>query len=183
MAAIALAAARGRPRARRVETRVTMANDPAITTIFDGGRPTVRHLRKGKLVIASGPDAGKEFELTKPRVSGGRSIINDIPLTDKAVSGTHFEIVSEDDGYRLRDLNCTNGTFVGELRIKEVYLRPASPSGSATPSCASSRTQDVVEIALSPEGPLRPRDRLAACKMREIFATLEKVAPVGPDRA
>jgi transcriptional regulator with GAF, ATPase, and Fis domain len=153
-----------------------MANDPAITTIFDGGRPTVRHLRKAKLVIATGPDAGKEFELTKQRIGGGRSIINDIPLTDKAVSGTHFEIVSEDDGYRLVDLNSTNGTFVGELRIKEVYLKPNIAFRVGHTELRFQPTQDVVEIALS------AKDRFdcvigSSVKMREIFATLEKVAP------
>jgi transcriptional regulator with GAF, ATPase, and Fis domain len=153
-----------------------MANDPAITTIFDGGRPTVRHLRKTKVVVVSGPEAGREFELTKARVGGGRSIINDIPLSDKAVSGTHFEIVGEDDGYRLIDLNSTNGTFIGEVRIKEVYLRPGISFRAGHTELRFQPLQEVVEIALS------PKDRFdsvigASVKMREIFATLEKVAP------
>jgi transcriptional regulator with GAF, ATPase, and Fis domain len=152
-----------------------MANDPAITTIFDGGRPTVRQLRKAKLLVASGPDQGKSFELTKPRIGGGRSIINDVPLSDKAVSGTHFEIVSEDDGYRLVDLNSTNGTFVGDLRIKEVYLKPNLAFRVGHTELHFQPTQDVVEIALS------PKDRFdsvigSSVKMREIFATLEKVS-------
>ncbi len=153
-----------------------MANDPAITTIFDGGRPTVRHLRKSKVVIASGDDSGKEFELTKPRIGGGRSIINDIPIADKAVSGTHFEIIGEDDGYRLIDLNSTNGTFVGELRIKEVFLRPGLTFRVGHTELRFQPLQDVVEIALS------QKDNFgevigSSVKMREIFATLEKVAP------
>src|ERR1044071_3758918 len=98
--------------------------DPAITTVFDGGRATVRRLRKAKLVVASGPDAGRELEINKPRVSGGRSIINDLVLQDKAVSGTHFEILVRDDGYRLRDLDSRNGTHYGEVKLKEVFLRP-----------------------------------------------------------
>jgi transcriptional regulator with GAF, ATPase, and Fis domain len=153
-----------------------MGNDPAITTIFDGGRPTVRHLRKSKVVVISGPEAGKEYELTKARVSGGRSIINEIPLTDKAVSGTHFEIVGEDDGYRLVDLNSTNGTFVGDLRVKEVYLRPNITFRAGHTELRFQPLKDVVEIALS------QRDRFdevlgSSIKMREIFATLEKVSP------
>ncbi len=104
----------------------SMPIDPAITTIFDGGRATARQLRKSKLVITSGPDAGKEYELNKPRVTGGRSIINEIALSDKAVSGSHFEIISEDEGYRLKDLNSTNGTYVRDLRVMEVFLRPGT---------------------------------------------------------
>src|SRR5512143_1967216 len=95
--------------------------DPAITTIFDGERATVRRLRKSKLVVISGPDQGRELEVGKPRVSGGRSIINDLVLQDKAVSGTHFEVAVKDDGYRLRDLDSRNGTFVGDLRVSEVF--------------------------------------------------------------
>jgi transcriptional regulator with GAF, ATPase, and Fis domain len=153
-----------------------MGSDPAVTTIFDGGRPTVRHLRKSKVVVVSGPDAGKEYELTKQRVGGGRSIINDIPISDKAVSGTHFEIVGEDDGYRLLDLNSTNGTFVGDLRIKEIFLRPGTLFRVGHTELRFQPLQDVVEIALS------QRDRFdsvigSSVKMREIFATLEKVAP------
>jgi transcriptional regulator with GAF, ATPase, and Fis domain len=153
-----------------------MADDPAITTIFDGGRATVRHLRKSKVVIVSGPEAGKEYELTKARIGGGRSIINEIPLSDKAVSGTHFEIVGEDDGYRLVDLDSTNGTFVGDLRIKEVFLKPGAQFRIGHTELRFQPLKDVVEIALSQQ------DRFdnvlgSSVKMREIFATLEKVAP------
>ncbi|MGZ3438872.1 MAG: FHA domain-containing protein, partial [Polyangia bacterium] len=97
---------------------------PALTTVFDGARATVRHLRKSKVVVVSGAEQGREVEVGKPRVTGGRSIINDLVLSDKAISGSHFEILARDDGYRLRDLDSTNGTFIGELRIREVWLKP-----------------------------------------------------------
>ena len=153
-----------------------MGQDPAITTIFDGGRATVRHLRKSKVVVISGPESGKEFELVKGRVSGGRSIINEIPLTDKAVSGTHFEIIAEDDGYRLLDLESTNGTFVGDLRIREVFLRPGTTFRVGHSELRFQPLKDVVEIALSQQ------DRFgevlgSSIRMREIFANLEKVSP------
>ena len=150
--------------------------EPAVTTIFDGGRATVRHLRKSKLVVLSGSEQGKEIEITKPRVSGGRSIINDLVLPDKAVSGTHFEIVGRDDGYRLRDLDSTNGSFVGDVRIKEVFLKPGIVFRAGQVQLKFMLTTDVVEIALS------DKDRFdstigGSVRMREIFATLEKVSP------
>jgi transcriptional regulator with GAF, ATPase, and Fis domain len=153
-----------------------MANNPAVTTIFDGGRATVRHLRKAKLVVLTGNEQGKEIEMTKAHVGGGRSIINDLPLTDKAVSGTHFEIRSGDDGYKLVDLDSTNGTFCGDLRIKEVFLKPGTKFRVGHTEIQFLALNDVVEIPLSAE------DRFghvlgASVKMREIFATLEKVAP------
>jgi transcriptional regulator with GAF, ATPase, and Fis domain len=151
--------------------------DPALTTIFDGGRPTVRHLRKSKMVVTStGPDAGKEVEIAKARVTGGRSMINDLVLADKAISGTHFEIVAADDGYRLRDLDSTNGVYVGDLRVREVYLKPNMAFRVGHCDLRFQPTQEIVEIALS------KRDAFehvigGSVKMREIFATLEKVAP------
>jgi len=151
-------------------------DDPALTTIFDGGRPTVRHLRKSKLVVTSGPESGKEVEITKPRVTGGRSMINDLVLGDKAISSTHFEIAAADDGYRLRDLDSTNGVFVGDLRVREIYLKPNMNFRVGHCDLRFQPTQEIVEI------PLSKRDSFehvigSSVKMREIFATLEKVAP------
>ncbi len=150
--------------------------DPAITTVFDGGRATVRRLRKAKLVVATGPDAGREVEMQKPRVSGGRSIINDLVLQDKAVSGTHFEVAVKDDGYHLKDLDSRNGTFVGDIRIKEVFLRPGMTFRVGQSDIRFQTTADLVDIALSERDKF---DRVigGSAAMREIFATLEKVSP------
>ncbi len=159
-----------------------MANPPSpfeeagLTTIFDGGRPTVRHLRKSKLVVISGPELGKEVEIGKQRVTGGRSMINDLILPDKAISSTHFEVAARDDGYRLRDLDSTNGVYVGDMRIREVYLKPGMEFRVGHSDIRFQPLQDIVEI------PLSKRDNFediigGSVRMREIFATLEKVAP------
>ena len=147
-----------------------------LTTMFEGAWATVQRLRKGKLVVVTGADQGKELEIVKPRVTGGRSIISDLVLADKAVSGTHFEIAARDDGYRLRDLNSRNGVYVGDLRIREVFLRPGTVFRLGHTSIQFQPLQDVVEIELS------KRDRFDAiiggsAAMRQIFAQLEKVAP------
>jgi len=153
-------------------------NEPGtgLTTLFEGDWATVRRLRKGKLVVVSGADQGKSVEIAKPRVTGGRSIISDLVVQDKAVSGTHFEVSARDDGYRLRDLNSRNGIFVGELRIREVFLRPGTVFRIGHTNIQFQTLEDVVEIELS------KKDRFdamlgASPAMREIFAHLEKVAP------
>jgi transcriptional regulator with GAF, ATPase, and Fis domain len=147
-----------------------------LTTLFEGEWATVRRLRKGKLVVVAGADQGKELEIVKPRVTGGRSIISDLVIADKAVSGTHFEVAARDDGYRLRDLNSRNGVYVGDLRIREVFLRPSTVFRIGHTQIQFQPMQDVVEIELS------KRDRFDAiiggsAAMREIFAHLEKVSP------
>jgi DNA-binding NtrC family response regulator len=147
-----------------------------MTTLFEGEWATVRRLRKGKLVVTAGADQGKEIEIAKPRVTGGRSIISDLVVSDKAVSGTHFEIAARDDGYRLRDLNSRNGVYVGDLRVREVYLRPGTIFRIGHTQIQFQPMQDIVEIELS------KKDRFDAIlggspAMREIFAQLEKVSP------
>src|SRR3954471_6863196 len=147
-----------------------------LTTLFEGDWATVRRLQKGKLVVVAGADQGKEIEISKPRVTGGRSIITELVVQDKAVSGTHFEVSARDDGYRLRDLNSRNGIFVGELRIREVFLRPGTVFRIGHTNIQFQTLEDVVEIELS------KKDRFdamlgASPAMREIFAQLEKVAP------
>jgi transcriptional regulator with GAF, ATPase, and Fis domain len=147
-----------------------------LTTLFEGEWATTRRLRKGKLAVVSGADQGKVLEIIKPRVTGGRSIICDLVVQDKAVSGTHFEVSARDDGYRLRDLNSRNGIFVGDLRIRDVFLRPGTVFRIGHTSIQFQTLEDVVEIELS------KKDRFDAMlggslAMREIFAQLEKVAP------
>jgi transcriptional regulator with GAF, ATPase, and Fis domain len=147
-----------------------------LTTLFEGEWATTRRLQKAKLVVVGGSDQGKDIEIAKPRVTGGRSIISDLVVADKAVSGTHFEVSARDDGYRLRDLNSRNGVFVGDVRIREVYLRPGTVFRIGHTSIQFQSLQDVVEIELS------KKDRFdamlgASPVMREIFAQLEKVAP------
>ena len=147
-----------------------------LTTLFEGEWATVRRMRKGKLVVVAGADQGKEIDISKPRVTGGRSIISDLVVADKAVSGTHFEVSARDDGYRLRDLNSRNGIFVGDLRIREVFLRPGTIFRIGHTNIQFQSTSDIVEIELS------KKDRFdamlgASPAMREIFAHLEKVAP------
>ncbi len=147
-----------------------------LTTVFEGERAMVRRLRKAKLVIVDGPDKGKEIEITKSRCTGGRSIINDLVIADKSISGTHFELVVRDDGYRLRDLHSRNGTFINDLRIREVYLLPGVQFRVGQTTVMFQSTTDIVEI------PLSKKDRFdkvigGSPNMREIFANLEKISP------
>jgi len=57
-------------------------------------------------------------------VSLGREKGNLIQLDDHEVSRRHAEIRREDDGYRLVDLNSSNGSFVNNRRVAESPLTP-----------------------------------------------------------
>jgi hypothetical protein len=75
-----------------------------------------------KLHILSGQLEGKVFDLLEERVTVGRAVDNTIRLEDGTVSHHHAMFVQEGDGYKLRDLNSTNGTRVNAMRIAETRL-------------------------------------------------------------
>jgi len=155
---------------------VDYGDNPALRTVFVESRPTARHLRKARLVVVDGLDRGKEVVIGKTRVYVGRSPVNDLVLTDKSISATHFELSATEDGYLLRDLDSTNGTTYGGLRLKEIWLKPGTTFKAGNTSLIFEPSDDFVEI------PLSDSDRFGtvigrSVAMREVFATLEKVAP------
>jgi len=76
-----------------------------------------------KLQLILSEDSQPVHELTDDKTTIGRSDDNTLPIDDGSVSGNHAEIVSEADGYHLRDLGSTNGTFVNGEQTKEALLR------------------------------------------------------------
>jgi transcriptional regulator with GAF, ATPase, and Fis domain len=147
----------------------------ALTTVFVDRRPAKRQLRRARLLVAEGPDRGKELLLERERTTVGRSVICDLVLTDKAVSGSHFEVVASERGFLLRDLDSTNGTFCGDLQVREVWIKPDSVIRVGQSHLRFESHKGTVDIELSGQERFY---ELIGCsvRMREIFATLEKIA-------
>ena len=74
------------------------------------------------LFVIQGRDQGSRFELDERTVTLGRVPSNDIQLHDTEVSRGHAQLSLEEDGYVLRDLNSSNGTFVNRERVTEHHL-------------------------------------------------------------
>jgi DNA-binding NtrC family response regulator len=75
--------------------------------------------------VVDGPDKGYRFAFDSTRPSGvlvGQSAACDVRLSDRQVSRRHAELDVTHKGLRLVDLDSTNGTFVGGLRVAEAYL-------------------------------------------------------------
>ena len=70
-----------------------------------------------KLLIISGADKGKKFDITADLVHIGRDSTNDIPLTDSKVSSNHAKLSVEKDKIWIEDLKSTNGTMVNGKKI------------------------------------------------------------------
>ena len=150
-------------------------DNPGLTTIFVDKRATKRRLRKSKLVVVAGPDKGKELVIAQERATIGRSVICDLVLADKAVSGTHCEVEANEKGFILRDLGSTNGTKIGELRVREVWITPGTVIQVGQTKMRFEPMKAEVEIDLADEN--RYYDLVGkSVRMREIFAVLQKVA-------
>lgn len=59
----------------------------------------------------------------KGRIIVGRSPDNEIYIQSKFVSRHHAQLISDDDGCVIEDLNSTNGVFLGEKQVKKYRLR------------------------------------------------------------
>ena len=151
-------------------------SNPGLTTIFVDERALKRKLRRAKLVVVEGPDKGQELLIERERVTAGRSVICDLTLADKAVSGTHFEVEANEKGFVLRDLDSTNGTFIGDLQVREVWIKPGTVIRVGKTHLQFDPEKGTVDIPLSSEESFHGIIGKSV-RMREIFATLAKIAP------
>ncbi|MCY1004880.1 sigma 54-interacting transcriptional regulator [Nannocystis pusilla] len=139
-----------------------------------------QRLGRVNLRVLDGPDRGKEFhvDLSDRRlITAGRDAVNDIVLTDTAVSGNHFQIAVTPRGLLLRDLDSTNGVHVGDVRVREVWLTAQTVFRAGQSTFRLLGTDDV-QVAL----PAIDRfDELygRSAAMRELFSTLERLATRG----
>ena len=64
-----------------------------------------------------------EYTFPPGRIIVGRSSDNEIFVKSKFVSRHHAQLVSDDNGCVIEDLNSTNGVFLGEKQIKRCRLQ------------------------------------------------------------
>lgn len=100
------------------------ANTIMIPASADDGTKLL--VRKTKLLVISGPLQGSEFVIGKEDFTIGSGKQNDLAIDDSTVSKRHCEITVEEGGYRITDLNSTNGTFVQGVRVSSAFLNPGS---------------------------------------------------------
>jgi DNA-binding NtrC family response regulator len=150
--------------------------DMGLRTVFVNDRATSRQLQKARLVVLEGEDEGKTFEISKSKVYAGRASVNDFILKDTSISSTHFEVRAEEDGFLLRDCGSTNGTKIGGCRIKEIWLASNATFRAGNTTIKLEPVDEVVEIPLSEDEHFQGVIGRSVA-MREVFATLGKVAP------
>jgi transcriptional regulator with GAF, ATPase, and Fis domain len=152
---------------------------PATEVITRESGPSVRRIRKLRVVVVMCPDAaetGKVYSFAQEEVRVGSSPEADVTLSDASVSREHLAIRLLPEGFLLTDLGSTNGTLVGDLRLREVVI--ASEVLVQLGKCSLR----LVPLAETVEHDISPRAAFgrmlgASAAMRETFALLEKVAP------
>jgi hypothetical protein len=89
--------------------------------MYTAGKPVLLEEKMSgeryRLVIRSGPNPGKAFELTSDSVSIGREAANDIVIQDTEISRNHARIIRRGGGFMLEDLGSTNGTFINGQHV------------------------------------------------------------------
>jgi DNA-binding NtrC family response regulator len=130
-------------------------------------------VRGGRVKPAKGGGAWVEIG-TDPIIVGRNSACK-LVLDDGKVSAVHAELVATEQGVRVRDLGSRNGTFVGGVRVGEIFL--AAPS-----KLRIGETEIVFEpvrperIAVSTVPSFGPMVAVSP-SMRAIFERLSKVSP------
>lgn len=154
-----------------------MADDVDITSVITTGHaPRQLHLRSIRLRVMDGKDAGLTTEFESDVVRIGSADGSDLQLTDDTVSRKHAEIVRDRHGYLLRDLGSTNGTFVGSVRVREVYLGEARNFRVGKTEIQFTPADEVVDIVPANETQFEGMVGVSI-SMREVFSVVERVAP------
>ena len=95
------------------KTSITTQVD--LKTLEGGARPA--------LVVMTGKQLGKKFDLAGAKSVIGRSSECEVSIKEEDLSRQHAEIYVEGDGkVKVVDLGSTNGTFVNKKKVKEAYL-------------------------------------------------------------
>ena len=146
---------------------------PTWVTSFQGLPRTV-NVRRCRLEVVAGPDAGKIIELAQPTIMIGRTGA-DLNLTDPKVSSLHAELRLQADGYRLRDLGSTNGTHVRGVRVVDGFIAPGATIQIGKSAVVFDPLDESVSVPLWHESKLHGLIG-ASAPMRQLFDMISRFA-------
>lgn len=133
-------------------------------------------LRRVRVEVLDGDDAGLDLTFDHDVIRIGAHPGNHVRLADITVSRRHAEISRTRDGIVLRDLGSTNGTFVGAVRIREVYLGESRTFRVGKTEMRFTLDDEI--IAITPAEETRFEGLVGrSVALREVFSVLDRVAP------
>ena len=164
------------PSARCTPAEPAVSSDvesPTWVTSHQAGLPGLA-VRRSRLEVVSGPDAGLVLEFAQPTILIGR-VGADLTLSDPKVSGLHCELRLTPEGYRLRDLESTNGTHVKGVRVIEAFIPPGATIAIGKSAVVFTPLPDAVALPLWNEPRLHNLIG-GAPAMRHLFELIERFA-------
>jgi DNA-binding NtrC family response regulator len=160
-----------------VSTRTHEPREAAMTTAVAKGAPS-RPLRRVMLRVTEGPDRDAQIHAARPRLTIGRSAVNDLVLTDSSISGLHAELQlgngPSGPAVLLRDLGSTNGTMINGVRIREAWIEPGMEIRVGKTAIAF-LGEDEIQVPISRKGHFGALLGESPA-MREVYAVLERIA-------
>ena len=121
----------------------------------------------------AGPAAGRAVPLTGPLVVGSDPDC-DLVLGDGTISRRHLELVPRPDGVALRDLESTNGVYVGGVRVTEALVEREAVLTVGRTKLRIAFAEHAVPLGdATAFGELVGRSEA----MRHLFRVLTQVAP------
>ena len=126
--------------------------------------------------VVSGPGAGLRAEADSERMTLGSAAGNTVVLTDPTVSRFHLELARTEGGVEVTDLESTNGTFAGALRLSRAVVPPET---QLTLGRSVLRVFDGAGTTVEVHQGDRVGDLLGASpSMRRLMAQVTRVAGV-----
>ncbi len=153
-----------------------MVNRVQHTVQIGSGDATALRRRPLRIEVIKGPDRKRRGDFEHERIVIGTHDSCELVLADPTVSRHHVEIALVPEGYRIRDLDSRNGTFMDGVRVFDVVVEGSASLRVGETQLKFAPLSDTVDIPLSPAtrmGPLLGR----SAAMRRIFALVAKVAP------
>jgi transcriptional regulator with GAF, ATPase, and Fis domain len=150
--------------------------DSPTVILYQDDKPQSILVRKCKLLIVSGAKQGEEVLINKDSFTMGASAHNDLVVDDHTVSGNHCEIVLLPEGFLIRDLQSTNGTYIQNVRITEAFLEEGTEFRIGTTKFVFCPLKEATTVELSQQdhfGAMIGRSAL----MKRVFRIVETYAP------
>ncbi|MBX3210814.1 MAG: sigma 54-dependent Fis family transcriptional regulator [Labilithrix sp.] len=128
------------------------------------------------LVVVDGPSRGARLRLEGNKAKVGSAEGCALRLADRSVSRLHVELEVKAGVVTVRDLGSTNGTFVGDVRVRDADVSPGAVVRCGSSAFRVESTDEPAFVAIS------ERTRFGelvggSLEMRQVYAVLERVAP------
>ncbi len=138
------------------------------------------------------PDGGARRQITPYRLTGGPDSVNmrvalsrfrigshpgnDLVLNDPSVSRFHLEIEARGDGYFVQDLESTNGSWIGNIRVQAAFLPDQAALRLGQVQLGFSLTDELADLPISEECSFHGVIGRSLV-MRELYDTLGRAGP------